>query len=147
MFIKFDLIFCIYQSLPEGHQQIEDVTVMYSSDFDWTFEDDESQGSESEENGNDFEEFIDDDKDDGSIIRIPPEEIEDILVDSGVDKSEMLHVFKMEGFKSPVKISVNNHSEFMIPEVGGKVFYKKQWVSARDVKTEVKITCILFAQF
>lgn len=126
---------------------MEDVTVMYSSDFDWTFEDDESQGSESEENGNDFEEFIEDDKDDGSIIRIPPEEIEDILVDSGVDKSEMLHVFKMEGFKSPVKISVNNHSEFMIPEVGGKVFYKKQWVSAGDAKTEVKITCILFAQF
>lgn len=139
MLIKFVLIFGIYQSLPEGHQQIEDVTVMYSSDFDWTFEGDEVQGSESEENGNDFEEFIEDDKDDGSITRIPEEEIKDILASSGVAKTEMINVFKMEGFNSPVKISVNNRSEFIIPEVGGKVFYKGKWISAGDAKTEVFI--------
>uniref|UniRef100_K1R998 Uncharacterized protein n=1 Tax=Magallana gigas TaxID=29159 RepID=K1R998_MAGGI len=42
----------------------------------------------------------------------------------------------MEGFKSPVKICVDNHSEFIKSKVGGKVFRQGLWVSARDVVIE-----------
>lgn len=101
---SLNLSFCIsffgiYQSLPEGYQQIEDVTVMNSSDFDRNLEDNEPV-----ENSTDFDGFLEDDSNDESLTRIPVKEIEDVLVSSGVDKSEILHVFKMEGFKSPVKI-------------------------------------------
>lgn len=129
-FIPF---FCIYQSLPKGYQQIEDVTVMNSSDFDRHLEDNEFV-----ENGSDFDGFLNDDNNDENLTRLPVKEIENVLVSSGVDKSEILHVFKMEGFKSPVKICVDNHSEFIKSKVGGKVFRQGLWVSARDVVIEVK---------
>lgn len=127
------LIFGIYQSLPEGYQQIEDVTVMNSSDFDRNLEDNEPV-----ENSTDFDGFLEDDSNDESLTRIPVKEIEDVLVSSGVDKSEILHVFKMEGFKSPVKICLDNHTEFIKSKVGGKVFRQGHWISARDVVTKVK---------
>lgn len=106
---------------------------MNSSDFDRNLEDNESV-----ENGSDFDGFLEDDNNDISLTRIPVEEVEDVLVRSGVDKSEILHVFKMEGFKSPVKICIDNHSEFIKSKVGGKVFRKGHWLSARDVVIEVK---------
>lgn len=126
--------FGIYQSLPEGYQQIEDVTVMNSSDFDRNLEDNEPV-----ENSTDFDGFLEEnDSNDESLTRIPVKEIEDVLVSSGVDKSEILHVFKMEGFKSPVKICLDNHTEFIKSKVGGKVFRQGHWISARDVVTKVK---------
>lgn len=106
---------------------------MNSSDFDRNLEDNESV-----ENGSDFDGFLEDDNNDISLTRIPVEKVEDVLVRSGVDKSEILHVFKMEGFKSPVKICIDNHSEFIKSKVGGKVFRKGHWLSARDVVIEVK---------
>lgn len=116
---------------------------MNSSDFDRNLEDNESV-----ENGSDFDGFLEDDNNDISLTRIPVEEVEDVLVRSGVDKSEILHVFKMEGFKSPVKICIDNHSEFIKSKVGGKVFRKGHWLSARDVVIEVKkyidSVCIIF---
>lgn len=116
---------------------------MNSSDFDRNLEDNESV-----ENGSDFDCFLEDDNNDISLTRIPVEEVEDVLVRSGVDKSEILHVFKMEGFKSPVKICIDNHSEFIKSKVGGKVFRKGHWLSARDVVIEVKkyidSVCIIF---
>ncbi|XP_065929776.1 uncharacterized protein [Magallana gigas] len=117
--------------LPKGYQQIEDVTVMNSSDFDRHLEDNEFV-----ENGSDFDGFLNDDNNDENLTRLPVKEIENVLVSSGVDKSEILHVFKMEGFKSPVKICVDNHSEFIKSKVGGKVFRQGLWVSARDVVIE-----------
>lgn len=106
---------------------------MNSSDFDRNLEDNESV-----ENGSDFDGFLEDDNNDISLTRIPVEKVEDVLARSGVDKSEILHVFKMEGFKSPVKICIDNHSEFIKSKVGGKVFRKGHWLSARDVVIEVK---------
>lgn len=49
----------------------------------------------------DFFEFINDDiddKDNGNIKKILVEEIKGIFVNSGVDESEIINVFKMEGF-------------------------------------------------
>lgn len=65
--------FGIYQSLPEGYQQIEDVTVMNSSDFDRNLEDNEPV-----ENSTDFDGFLEDDSNDESLTRIPVKEIEDV---------------------------------------------------------------------
>lgn len=59
-------------------------------------------------------------------------------------KIEMINVFKMEGFNLFVKISVNNCFEFIILEVGGKVFYKGKWIFVGDVKIEVKVNYIFF---
>lgn len=129
------LILCIYESLPEGHQQIEDVTIISSSDFERFLEYDESK-----ENGSDFDGFQEkDDLDDESLKRIAVEEIEDILLGSDVDKSEILHVFKMEGFKSSVKVCIDNQSEFIRSKIDGKVFKKGRWISARDVVIKVKL--------
>lgn len=90
----------------------------------------------------DFDRFLEDDTDDGSIKRIPVEDIEDVLVSSGVDKSEILHVFKMEGFKSPVTICVDNHYTFLTSKIGGKVFRKRQWTSAEDIVIVVSVILI-----
>lgn len=115
--------------LPEGHQQIEDVTIISSSDFERFLEYDESK-----ENGSDFAGFPEkDDLDDESLKRIPVEDIEDVLLSSDVDKSEILHVFKMEGFKSPVKVCIDNQSEFIRSKIDGTVFKQGLWISARDV--------------
>lgn len=54
---------------------------MNSSDFDRNLEDNESV-----ENGSDFDGFLEDDNNDISLTRIPVEEVEDVLVRSGVDK-------------------------------------------------------------
>lgn len=115
---------------------------MNSSDFDRNLEDNESV-----ENGSDFDGFLEDDNSDESLTRIPVEEIKHVLVSSGVDKSEILHVFKMEGFKTPVKICIDNHSELIKSKVGGKVFRQGHWISARDVVIEVikRSTLIRFA--
>lgn len=85
--------------------------------------------------------MLNDDKDEtdnGSIQRIPAEEIEDELASSGVDKDEILHVFRMEGFGLPVTISVDNQSELKRPKLGGKVFYKRQWISATNFVIKVR---------
>lgn len=135
------LILCINQSLPEGHQQIEDVTIISSSDFERFLEYDESK-----ENGSDFDGFYEkDDLDDESLKRIPVEEIEDVLLSSDVDKSEILHVFKMEGFKTPAKICIDNQSEFIRSKVDGKVFRQGRWISARDVVIRVKLLWFAFS--
>lgn len=86
-------------------------------DFDWYFEDNEFV-----ENGLDFDGFFNDDNNDENLIRLFVKEIENVLVSSGVDKSEIFYVFKMEGFKLFVKICVDNYFEFIKLKVGGKVF-------------------------
>lgn len=86
-------------------------------DFDWNLEDNEFV-----ENSMDFDGFFEDDSNDESVIRIFVKEIEDVLVSSGVDKSEIFYVFKMEGFKLFVKICFDNYIEFIKLKVGGKVF-------------------------
>lgn len=134
-YIFFLLNSFIYESLPDGHQQIEDVTIICSSDFERFLEYDDSK-----ENGSDFDGFHEkDDLDDESLKRIAVEEIEDLLLGSDVDKSEILHVFKMEGFKSPVKICIDNQSEFIRSKLDGKVFKQGRWISARDVVIRVKL--------
>lgn len=129
----FLLILFIFESLPEGHQHIEDVTIISSSDFERFLEYDDSK-----ENGSDFDGFHEkDDLDDESLKRV--EEIEDLLPGSDVDKSEILHVFKMEGFKSCVKICIDNQSEFIRSKIDGKTFKQGRWISARDVVIRVKL--------
>lgn len=109
--------------------------IISSSDFERFLEYDESK-----ENGSDFDGFYEkDDLDDESLKRIPVEEIEDVLLSSDVDKSEILHVFKMEGFQTPVKICIDNQSEFIRSKVDGKVFRQGRWISARDVVIRVKL--------
>lgn len=131
----FLLILFIFESLPEGHQHIEDVTIISSSDFERFLEYDDSK-----ENGSDFDGFHEkDDLDDESLKRVAVEEIEDLLPGSDVDKSEILHVFKMEGFKSCVKICIDNQSEFIRSKIDGKVFKQGRWISARDVVIRVKL--------
>lgn len=44
----------------------------------------------------------------------------------------------MEGFGLPVTISVDNHSELKRPKLGGKVFYKRQWISATNFVIKVR---------
>lgn len=131
----FLLILFIFESLPEGHQHIEDVTIISSSDFERFLEYDDSK-----ENGSDFDGFHEkDDLDDESLKRVAVEEIEDLLPGSDVDKREILHVFKMEGFKSCVKICIDNQSEFIRSKIDGKVFKQGRWISARDVVIRLKL--------
>lgn len=102
----------------------------------------EDEGSDDDDDkACDFLEFINDDtddKDNGNIKKIPVEEIKGIFVNSGVDESEIINVFKMEGFQTSVQINVDNNSAFILPEINGKVFKERKWISATDVKIEVK---------
>lgn len=102
---------------------------------------DEGYDGDDDDKACDFLEFINDDtddKDNGNIKKIPVEEIKGIFVNSGVDETEIINVFKMEGFQTSVQINVDNNSAFISPEINGKVFKKGKWISATDVKIEVK---------
>lgn len=128
-------MFIHVQSLKRGIQQIEGVTITLPENLqDEGYDDDDDKAC-------DFLGFINDgtdDKDNGNIKTIPVEEIKDIFVNSGVDESEIINVFKMEGFQTSVQINVDNNSAFIWPKINGKVFKKRKWISATYVKIKVK---------
>lgn len=131
-------------SLPQGEIKIEeDVSVYFSSDFVEVGEDNDKN-----EKSTDFieESATDDDVDDdvvndtnfeGNLTKIAPEEIDEILKSSDMDRSEIIHTYKMEGFKSTVYIRVANKSTLTCQSVGGKVFNGSKWKSTKNVVVEV----------
>lgn len=151
--MDFIHIFCTNFSLPQGEIQIEeDVSLRISSDFEgFVLENDENEkGSDFvEESATDSDDAVENDSDfEGSLTKIPPEEIEEILKSSDLDRSEIIHTYKMEGFESSVDVRVDNKSAFTCRSVGGKVFKGGRWKSTKNVVVEVflpsVIYCILF---
>lgn len=134
-------IFCKF-SLSLGEIQIEEnFIVHFSSEFEESV-----QGSDACEKRNDFLEELAPDSDDDeeneiyftrTLTKIYQEEIKELLKSNDFDRSEIIHTYKMEGFKSSVDVRVDNKSAFTCPSVGGKVFKEGRWKSAKNVVVEV----------
>lgn len=102
------------------------------------------QADDSYETGNDFIEESDSDNDvvndadfEGSLTRIAPEDIDEKLKSSDMDRSELIHTYKMERFKSLVDVRVDNKFTLTCQSVGGKVFKGGKWKSTKNVVVEV----------
>lgn len=101
-----------------------------------------------EESANDFDDdFVNDSDFEGSLTKIPPEEIEEILNSSDIDRSEIINTYTMEGFVSSVIVRVENKSAFTCPFVGGKVFKGGRWKSAKNVIVEVLVPFVTFVTY
>ena len=122
---KVFIFFALY-SLPPGQVHIaDDVTAPYPCE---------------EENSSDFEEFFDRNGSDfiGSLTRCSMENNEEQLKASDIEKTELIQSYKMEGFRSPIKVYVDNQHPFICASVGGKVLQNGEWVSANVVRIEVQ---------
>lgn len=113
--------------------------MLFSSDIEEV-----KQDNDENENSSDFIEDSDDDDDvindtdfEGNLTKIALEEIEEILKSSDMDRSEIIHTYKMEGFKSTVDIRVAIKSTYTCQSVGGKVFNGSKWKSTKNVVVEV----------
>lgn len=73
----------------------------------------------------------------GTLIKIPPEEIEETLKSSDMDRSELIKTYKMDGIKSPVDVHIDNRSTLTCQSVGGKVFSGSSWKSTKHVVVKV----------
>lgn len=149
LWISFVHIICTTLSLPPGEIQIEeDVSVGFSSDFEGFIKQNDKieTGSDIiEESANDFDdEFVNDSDFEGSLTKIPPEEIGEILNRCDIDRSEIINTYTMEGFESSVIVRVENKSAFTYPSVGGKVFKGGRWKSAKNVIVEVLVPFVIF---
>lgn len=119
----------------------EDVSVRYSSDFEEVVQDNNENV-----NSSDFIEKPVTDSDDnevydtdfeGTLTKIPPEEIEETLKSSDMDRSELIQTYKMDGIKSPVDVLLDNRSTLTCQSVGGKVFNGSSWKSTKHVVVKV----------
>lgn len=108
-----------------------------SSDFIEKSATDDDDDDDDAVNDTDFE---------GTLTKIAPEEIEEILKSSDMDRSEIIHTYKMEGLKSTVDIRVANKSTYICQSVGGKVFKGSKWKSTKNVVIEVW-TFFLYGMF
>ena len=63
---------------------------------------------------------------------------EEQLRASDIEKTELIQSYKMEGFRSPIKVCVDNQHPFICASVGGKVLQNGEWVSANVVRIEVQ---------
>lgn len=98
-----------------------------------------------EELVNDFDDGDVNDLDfEGSLIKIFLEEIEEVLKSSEIDRSEIINIYKMEGFELFVDICVENKYVFICWGVGGKVFKGGRWYLMKNVVVEVFIYVLLF---
>lgn len=115
----------------------------FSSDFEGFIKENDTNGKGNdctEESANDSDDGDVNDSDfEGSLTKIPPEEIEEVLKSSDIDRSEIINTYKMEGFESPVDIRVENKYAFTCRGVGGKVFKGGRWYSTKNVAVEVFI--------
>lgn len=115
----------------------------FSSDFEGFIKENDTNGKGNdctEESANDSDDGVVNDSDfEGSLTKILPEEIEEVLKSSDVDRSEIINTYKMEGFESPVDIRVENKYAFTCRGVGGKVFKGGRWYSTKNVAVEVFI--------
>lgn len=117
--------------------------MLFSSDFEEVEQDyDENEKStdfikESATDSDDFDDVVNDTDFEGKITKISPEEIDEILKSSDMDRSEIIHTFRMEGFVSTVDIRVANKSTFTCQSVGGKVFNGSKWKSTKNVVVKV----------
>lgn len=73
----------------------------------------------------------------GTLIKIPPEEIEETLKSSDMDRSELIKTYKMDGIKSLVDVHIDNRSTLTCQSVGGKVFSGSSWKSTKHVVVKV----------
>lgn len=104
------------------------------------------QADDSYETGNDFIEESDTDSDndivndadfEGSLTKIAPEDIDEKLKSIDMDRSELIHTYKLERFKSLVDVRVDNKYTLTCQSVGGKVFKGGKWKSTKNVVVEV----------
>lgn len=98
-----------------------------------------------EELVNDFDDDVVNDLDfEGSLIKIFLEEIEEVLKSSDIDRSEIINIYKMEGFELFVDICVENKYVFICWCVGGKVFKGGRWYLMKIVVVEVFIFLVIY---
>lgn len=120
----------------------------FSSDFEGFIKENDTneKGNDcTEESANDSDDDVVNDSDfEGSLTKIPPEEIEEVLKSSDIDRSEIINTYKMEGFESPVDIRVENKYAFTCRCVGGKVFKDGRWYSTKNVAVEVFIPLVIY---
>lgn len=113
----------------------------FSSDFEGFIKENDTNekwNDCTEESANDSDDDVVNDSDfEGSLTKIPPEEIEETLKSSDMDRSELIQTYKMDGIKSPVDVFIDNRSTLTCQSVGGKVFSGSSWKSTKHVVVKV----------
>ena len=101
-----------------------------------------------DENSSDFDNESTEDSSDfiGSLTKLPPEENAEILKSSDIDRTEIISLYKMEGFKNSVEVCVYNHVKFICHFLGGKVWKGDRWIPATKVAIEVSTIKVHYIQ-
>lgn len=121
-------------SLPRGEEKIDENLTLIQS----------LPASDDEERGSDFEEdslvYGKDSKDNAKkFTKILPEENEDMLKGSGVDRTEIIQMYAMNDVSSPGEVCITNQADFICQSVGGKVLNNGKWIPAENVRVEVSM--------